>query len=212
MSEDDLDFLLKVVLIGDSGVGKTNLLGRFTRNVFDDSTRNTIGVDFSAYDMQINNKSVKVQFWDTAGQEKYRAIASAYYKNAHGAVIVYDITRKESFENVENWLRELKEHGEKDIQIIILGNKSDLEAQRQVSVDDARKLAEQKGLFYMETSAKSNSDDCVGKSFHILLEEIIKRMERDEKSRTDSEMPSMKTKTLLDKKGPGKSGRDSSCC
>ncbi len=101
MNNDSLDFLLKIVLVGDSGVGKTNLLSRFTRNSFDSNTRNTIGVDFSAMELIIKGKSVKVQFWDTAGQEKYRAIASAYYKNAHGAIIVYDIANKGSFDNIK---------------------------------------------------------------------------------------------------------------
>ncbi len=211
MSDDDIDFLLKVVLIGDSGVGKTNLLSRFSSNIFEDNTRNTIGVDFSTHDIQINNKTVKVQFWDTAGQEKYRALASAYYKNAHGAVIVYDITRKETFENVNNWLTELRDHSDKDVQIIVLGNKCDLDSQRKVSVDEGRKLAEQRGLFFMETSAKSNANDCVGKSFHILLEEIINKMEREEKSHKENDLLSMKTKTVLDRK-QDKTSKDGNCC
>ena len=211
MSEDDIDFLLKVVIIGDSGVGKTNLLSRFSSNMFEENTRNTIGVDFSTHDIQINNKTVKVQFWDTAGQEKYRALSSAYYKNAHGAVIVYDITRKETFDSLNNWLAELREHSVKDIQIIILGNKSDLEAQRKVTIDDGRKLAQQQGLFFMETSAKLNGDDCVGKSFHVLLEEIITKMEKEEKTENKSDLGSVKTKTVLDKKRNNKP-KDGSCC
>ena len=210
MSDEEIDFLLKIVLIGDSGVGKTNLLSRFTRNVFEDNTRNTIGVDFSALDLQMNNKSVKAQFWDTAGQEKYRAIASAYYKNAHGAIVVYDITRRETFENVDNWLKELKEHGDNNIQIMVLGNKADMESERQVSLDDGRKLAESKGVFFMETSAKTNTDDSVGKSFRILLEEILQRLEREEKSRTESELITLKSKTLIEKKPNDTSNK--SCC
>ncbi len=110
-----MDCLFKIVIIGDSGVGKTNLLNRFARNIFDESTKNTIGVDFQAKDLIINDQTVKIQFWDTAGQEQYRAIANAYYKNAHGAILVYDISNKNSFENTTNWLEELKMHGDPNI-------------------------------------------------------------------------------------------------
>ncbi len=211
MNDEDTDFLLKIVLIGDSGVGKTNLLGRFTRNAFEENTRNTIGVDFSAHDMQVNNKTVKAQFWDTAGQEKYRAIASAYYKNAHGAIIVYDITRRESFENVDNWLKELRENGEKNIQIVVLGNKCDLEHERQVTKEDAKKYAEGRGLYYMETSAKTNEHDCVGHAFNILIEEIIEKLEA-EKSKVEGDLTSMKARTLTEKNKIDVPNKSKRCC
>jgi len=211
MNDEDTDFLLKIVLIGDSGVGKTNLLGRFTRNAFEDNTRNTIGVDFSAHDMQVNNKTVKAQFWDTAGQEKYRAIASAYYKNAHGAIIVYDITRRDSFENVDNWLKELRENGEKNIQIMVVGNKCDLEHERQVTKEDSRKFAEARGLYYMETSAKTNENDCVGQAFGILIEEIIKKLESD-KTKGESELTGIKSRTLAEKSKIEAPNKNKKCC
>ncbi len=211
MNDEESDFLLKIVLIGDSGVGKTNLLGRFTRNTFEENTRNTIGVDFSAHDMQVNNKTVKAQFWDTAGQEKYRAIASAYYKNAHGAVIVYDITRRETFDNVDNWLRELRENGEKNIQIIVLGNKCDLEHERKVTKEDAKKYSESHGLFYMETSAKTNEDDCVGHAFSILIEEIIKKLE-SEKSQVEGDIKSFRSRTLAEKSKLDAPSKANKCC
>ncbi len=181
MIEDDSDFLLKIVLIGDSGVGKTNLLSRFTKNSFDENTRNTIGVDFSSFDMDVNGKKVKTQFWDTAGQEKYRAIATAYYKNAHGAIIVYDVTRQETFKNVEKWLKELRENGESSMRIIVIGNKSDLDEHRQVSSEEGTKFSQAMGLFFLETSAKTNPEEGVNKAFRILVEEVIEAIEANNK-------------------------------
>ena len=208
-SESDIDFLVKIVTVGDSGVGKTNLLSRFTRGSFSEDTHNTIGVDFSAVDLDIEGRAVKAQFWDTAGQEKYRAVASAYYKNAHGAIIVYDITRHESFANVEGWLNELREHGDKGIQLLIVGNKADLEGQRQVLTTQGQKLAENKRAFFVETSAKTNVEDGVGTSIRILLLEILKKLELDDRSKTESERFSAKSKSSLLQKSKKE---DKGCC
>ena len=180
--ETNTDFLLKIVIIGDTGVGKTNLLSRFARDTFDPSSRNTIGVDFFALDLQIDSKQVKVQFWDTAGQEKYRAISSAYYKNAHGAIIVYDVTSRASFSNVENWLNELREHGDKNIQILIIGNKNDLKDERQVLEEEGAQLAEKLGFFFTETSAKVNENSSVNKGFMVIIGEVLKYIQADEKA------------------------------
>ena len=188
MSDEDIDFLLKIVIIGDSGVGKTNLLSRFTRDTFSNETRNTIGVDFSAKDIQLKGKTVKVQFWDTAGQEKYRAIASAYYRNAHGAIIVYDITRRESFENLNTWLTELRENGNEDLSIIVLGNKLDLIHDREINTEDGKAFAQTKNCYFMEVSGKENKDKCVNKAFNTVLEEIVKKQEKEDMSRTENEL------------------------
>merc|ERR1719164_226587 len=113
--DDDYDYLFKVVLIGDSGVGKSNLLSRFTRNEFCLESKSTIGVEFATRSLPIDGKTIKAQIWDTAGQEWYRAITSAYYRGAVGALLVYDITKKGSFEDVERWLSELRDHAEENI-------------------------------------------------------------------------------------------------
>ena len=175
--EDDYDYLIKIVIVGDSGVGKTNLLSRFSVNKFEENTRNTIGVDFTAVDLQISEKSVKAQFWDTAGQEKYRSIASAYYKNAQGVVMVYDMTRRETFENIENWWKELKEQGDPSINMILVGNKADLLEERVVTTEEASALAKQKDIFFMEVSAKTNFEDCVKRAFTTLLEQIVEQQD-----------------------------------
>ncbi|KAD7117101.1 hypothetical protein E3N88_04369 [Mikania micrantha] len=118
-SEEDYDYLFKVVLIGDSGVGKTNLLSRFSRNEFSLESKSTIGVEFATRSISVDDKIVKAQIWDTAGQERYRAITSAYYRGAVGALIVYDITRNVTFENVERWLKELRDHTDQNIVIML---------------------------------------------------------------------------------------------
>ncbi|XAR66524.1 hypothetical protein NMG60_11012795 [Bertholletia excelsa] len=152
-ADDDYDYLFKVVLIGDSGVGKSNLLARFTRNEFSHQSKSTIGVEFATRSIEVDDKIVKAQIWDTAGQERYRAITSAYYRGAVGALLVYDVTRHVTFENVERWLKELKDHTDSNIVIMLVGNKADLRHLRAVSVEDARAFAEREGNFFMETSA-----------------------------------------------------------
>ncbi|KDP31762.1 hypothetical protein JCGZ_12223 [Jatropha curcas] len=152
-ADDDYDYLFKVVLIGDSGVGKSNLLSRFTRNEFCLESKSTIGVEFATRSIHVDDKVVKAQIWDTAGQERYRAITSAYYRGAVGALLVYDVTRHVTFENVERWLKELRDHTDSNIVIMLVGNKADLRHLRAVTTEDAKAFAEKEKTFFMETSA-----------------------------------------------------------
>ncbi|XP_071706583.1 ras-related protein RABA1f-like [Rutidosis leptorrhynchoides] len=152
-ADDNYDYLFKVVLIGDSGVGKTNLLSRFSRNEFSMECKSTIGVEFATRSIKVDDKVIKAQIWDTAGQERYRAITSAYYRGAVGALIVYDITRNVTFENVERWLKELRDHTDQNIVIMLVGNKADLRHLRAVQTDDAKAFCEKQNNFFMETSA-----------------------------------------------------------
>ncbi|KAL2116641.1 hypothetical protein VTJ04DRAFT_8809 [Mycothermus thermophilus] len=153
MANDEYDFLFKVVLIGDSGVGKSNLLSRFTRNEFNLDSKSTIGVEFATRSIQIDGKTIKAQIWDTAGQERYRAITSAYYRGAVGALLVYDISKSSSFENVTRWLKELRDHADSNIVIMLVGNKTDQRHLRAVPTEDATKFASENGLSFIETSA-----------------------------------------------------------
>jgi Ras-related protein Rab-11A len=130
-----------VVLIGDSGVGKSNLLSRFTRNEFNLDSKSTIGVEFATRSIQVDSKTIKAQIWDTAGQERYRAITSAYYRGAVGALLVYDISKHQTYENVTRWLKELRDHADSSIVIMLVGNKSDLRHLRAVPTDDAKQFA-----------------------------------------------------------------------
>ena len=199
MSDDESDFFLKIVLIGDSNVGKTNLLSRFNLNLYDERCRNTIGVDFVAKTLIVKGKKVKAQFWDTAGQEKYRAIGSTYYKNAHGAILVYDLTKRDSFDNIDNWLAEVRQHDNKKMKILLIGNKNDLSAERTVPSTDGAEAARVRGLYFMETSAKTNENDCVKAAFDIILGEILDMVELEEKEMGEAEIDSLKRKVLSSK-------------
>ncbi|CAF0922200.1 unnamed protein product [Brachionus calyciflorus] len=150
---DDYDYLYKVVLIGDSGVGKSNLLTRFTKNEFNFKSTSTIGVEFSTRTVSIQNKKIKAQVWDTAGQERFRSITSAFYRGAVAALLVYDITKRESFENVDKWYKELRTHGDKKMVVMLVGNKSDLKHLRSISVEEATRFAETNNISFIEASA-----------------------------------------------------------
>uniref|UniRef100_A0A6I8P0V2 RAB11B, member RAS onco family n=1 Tax=Ornithorhynchus anatinus TaxID=9258 RepID=A0A6I8P0V2_ORNAN len=147
-----------IVLIGDSGVGKSNLLSRFTRNEFNLESKSTIGVEFATRSIQVDGKTIKAQIWDTAGQERYRAITSAYYRGAVGALLVYDIAKHLTYENVERWLKELRDHADNNIVIMLVGNKSDLRHLRAVPTDEARAFAEKNNLSFIETSALDSTN------------------------------------------------------
>jgi small GTP-binding protein len=168
--EDDYDFLFKVVLIGDSGVGKSNLLSRFTRNDFSAESKSTIGVEFATRTITVEGKVIKAQIWDTAGQEKYRAITSAYYRGAVGALLVYDITRTPTFEHLERWLSELLDHADKDIRVMLVGNKSDLRHMRTVTSEQATEFAQKHKLSLIETSALDQTN--VEQAFTDILKQI----------------------------------------
>ncbi|KRY65404.1 Ras-related protein Rab-11A, partial [Trichinella pseudospiralis] len=156
--DDEYDYLFKVVLIGDSGVGKSNLLSRFTRNEFNLESKTTIGVEFATRSIQVDGKTIKAQIWDTAGQERYRAITSAYYRGAVGALLVYDIAKHVTYENVERWLKELRDHADQNIVIMLVGNKSDLRHLRAVPSDEAKAYTEQNCLSFIETSALDSTN------------------------------------------------------
>ncbi|CAL1394284.1 unnamed protein product [Linum trigynum] len=168
--EDDYDYLFKLVLIGDSGVGKSNLLSRFTKNEFNLESKSTIGVEFATKSLTIDGKVIKAQIWDTAGQERYRAITSAYYRGAVGALLVYDVTRHSTFENAARWLKELREHTDPNIVVMLIGNKSDLRHLVAVQTEDAKAFSERESLYFMETSALTATN--VESAFTEVLSQI----------------------------------------
>ncbi|KRX96513.1 Ras-related protein Rab-11A, partial [Trichinella pseudospiralis] len=193
--DDEYDYLFKVVLIGDSGVGKSNLLSRFTRNEFNLESKTTIGVEFATRSIQVDGKTIKAQIWDTAGQERYRAITSAYYRGAVGALLVYDIAKHVTYENVERWLKELRDHADQNIVIMLVGNKSDLRHLRAVPSDEAKAYTEQNCLSFIETSALDSTN--VEAAFTNILTEIYKMVSSKQLSEgrlSGSIMPSSNTK------------------
>lgn len=143
---------------------------RFTKNEFSFESKATIGVEFDAKMLTVENSVIKCQIWDTAGQERYRSISQAYYKNAYGGLLVYDITKRETFENAGRWLKELKEHAEKEISIILVGNKTDLKHLRQVQEEEGVSFAKDNGLFFTETSALDNGDNKIESAFQTVVE------------------------------------------
>ncbi|XP_059632070.1 ras-related protein RABA5c-like [Cornus florida] len=174
--EEGEEYLFKVVIIGDSAVGKSNLLSRYARNEFNMHSKATIGVEFQTQSMDIDGKEVKAQIWDTAGQERFRAVTSAYYRGAVGALIVYDISRRTTFDSVSRWLDELNTHSDTTVARMLVGNKCDLENIRDVSIEEGKNLAEAEGLFFMETSALDSTN--VKKAFEIVIQEIYNNVSR----------------------------------
>jgi small GTP-binding protein len=147
--QEEFDFLFKVVMIGDSGVGKTNLLSRFVDNSFTLDSKPTIGVEFATKTTNIDGKVIKNQIWDTAGQERFRAITNAYYRGAVGAIIAFDLTKSKSFENVQKWLGELRDNAEPRITVMLVGNKSDLAELREVKQESVEDYVNQNRLIYL---------------------------------------------------------------
>ncbi|KAF8925117.1 Ras- protein ric2 [Dissophora ornata] len=172
---DDYDYLFKIVLIGESGVGKTNILSRFTQNEFTLESKSTIGIEFAtAKSIEIDGKIIKAQIWDTAGQERYRAITAAFYRGAVGALLVYDISRLKTFQSLERWLSELREHADVNMVIMLVGNKSDLKHLRAIGTEDAKAFAEKHNLLFLETSALEGTN--IQLAFSQVLEEIHKKI------------------------------------
>ena len=176
VSEEDYDVtsVFKIIFLGDSGVGKTNLMKRFSEDQFFFNSKPTIGVDFRTKIVKISEHVIKLQIWDTAGQERYKSFTKAYFKDCKGILMVYDITSSKSFDNLDNWFRLADEQSKVDnLPIVLVGNKTDLDERRDVPTLKGEDLAEARGTGFIETSAYSNRGDCVGKAFYLLLKRIM---------------------------------------
>lgn len=169
------DYLFKLLLIGDSGVGKTCVLFRFSEDHFNSTFISTIGIDFKIRTIDLDGKKVKLQIWDTAGQERFRTITTAYYRGAMGILLVYDITNEKSFENIKNWIRNIEEHASGDVEKMILGNKCDMTEKRNVSKERGERLAIEYGIKFMETSAKAGLN--VEEAFFSIARSIKAKMD-----------------------------------
>lgn len=166
------DLFFKIVVVGDCAVGKSNILSRYINNQFSKESKSTIGVELSSKCFKIDNKVIKINIWDTAGQERFTSITSAYYKGAKGALIVYDITRQDTFDNIDKWLRELRLKINADIKVFIIGNKSDLSLLRQVEYEEAKSKAERLNVKLYETSALDSKN--INEAFKTLIIDIYK--------------------------------------
>ncbi|KAL4488790.1 hypothetical protein ABPG72_016443 [Tetrahymena utriculariae] len=171
------DYLFKFIMIGDTGVGKSCMLLRFVDDRFREDYDATIGVEFGSKIIEVANLAIKIQIWDTAGQESFRSITRSYYKGAIGAVVVFDITKRSSFDNLPKWLHDIKEQGKEDTFVLIVGNKFDQMLHRKVSQQEASEFAEQQGYNYVEVSAKSG--DNVNKIFNTMAQEILSKIQQN---------------------------------
>lgn len=172
--DDSFDFLFKIILIGDSNVGKTCVVQNFKSGIFSERQQNTIGVDFTVRTVDIEGKKVKMQVWDTAGQERFRTITQSYYRSAHGAMIAYDITRRSTFDSVAHWIKEVELYGAANVVLVLIGNKCDLEEEREVKFEEACNLAKEKEILAaLETSAKESQN--VEEAFMMMAKELMSR-------------------------------------
>jgi len=199
----EYDYLFKLLLIGDSGVGKSCLLLRFADDTYTESYISTIGVDFKIRTIDLDGKTIKLQIWDTAGQERFRTITSSYYRGAHGIIVVYDVTDFESFNNVKSWLHEIDRYACENVNKLLVGNKCDLESSRKVTTEQAKEFADSLGIEFLETSAKNSTN--VENAFQRMAFQIKQRM----KSQPVDNKPGSKKNI-----GPGRpvNSSNKACC
>ena len=172
-------YKLKLIILGDSGVGKTNIIQRYISDTFNTETRATVGVEFFVKNYRVNNDIIKLEIWDTAGQERYKSITSAYYKGSRGALIVYDITRTITFEDIEKWKNEINEKVKGSLKLMLIGNKCDLKDERKVSIEEALEKAKLLNMPLMETSALDSTN--IQKAFENILKEMYKEFKKEKK-------------------------------
>ena len=195
-SNESNEMIFKIILIGDTSTGKTHILSRYINNKFEEDTKPTIGVELSSKSFMINNDIINIQIWDTAGQERYKSITKAYYKGALGALVVYDISKKETFESVDKWINDLKHLADQKVSIILVGNKSDLENERQVSKEEGQMKAQSNGLAFLEASALNGNN--IELAFKTLVEEVYNKCHTDFEAYANISVTKGKTITVED--------------
>lgn len=202
--------IFKIVIIGDSSVGKTGLLCRYLNNEFNEQTKATVGVEFGTKKLEIQDHKIKVQIWDTAGQERYRSITNAYYKGAKGALIVYDISKKSSFDSVERWAKEVKIMGDADMYLILVGNKADLNDSREVSSEEGQQKAKSLGIAFIETSAKIAYN--IDRAFMEISKNIVSAIISKRAENEDVDDLIIERKSVLELSNGNKEKKIKKCC
>ena len=158
MADEEYDFIFKVLLLGNSDVGKSSLILRYVDQVWSDTFVPTIGVDFKVKTSELENKKIKMQIWDTAGQERFRNVISSYFRGAHGILLIYDVTNRDSFKNLESWLIEIEKNASENVLKILIGNKNDLVDEKEIKTEEGEAFAKRNGMQFIETSAKMNTN------------------------------------------------------
>ena len=209
-NQTDYDYLLKILIIGNSGVGKSCLLIRFADDIYQENYIATNGVDFKIKTLDVDEKNVKLQIWDTAGQDRFRNFRESYYRVAAGIAIVYDITDPESFFNINSWLIEVEKNASKNVYKILIGNKCDLDEKRKVTFEQGKEFADTHGMKFFETSAKNAHN--VEESFITMTREIIKINVDKEKNVKNKESDSKVKIDLKNNKGKSLVKDESGCC
>ena len=205
--KEQYNYILKILLIGSSHVGKSSLLVRFCDDKYNEYYVSTIGVDFKLKTMAIDNELVKVQIWDTAGQERFKAITTSYYKNAHGIIIAYDVTDRNSFVSIRHWMDEIERLAVKGIPKIVIGNKTDLESKRGVSYKEGEEIAKKYHAEFYETSAKTAEN--VSEVFEKMTREIIKNVKKQMLTASNSKDAQVSKGKKLE---PTNKKKNSGCC
>ena len=202
------DHMFRYIIVGDMAVGKSCLLLQFTDHKFRHQHELTIGVEFGGKTIEVKNKNIKIQIWDTAGQEAFQAITRTYYKGAIGALLVYDITKRDTFDHINKWINEVKNNGSKDIVCMLIGNKKDLEEERQVRYEEGKELADKNKMLFIETSAKTaeNVQEC----FYLSAEKILEQIS---KTGIDPTLPAKNVKISIDEDAEEEETKEKkSCC
>ena len=208
------DLTFKIIFIGDSGVGKSCLTSKAVKNEFEEFYQATVGFEFLTFNMKVNQTVVKLQIWDTCGQEIYKSLISNFYRNSSLAILVYSIDNKESFEHVETWLNELKTQANPDVRIFLVGNKADLEDKRAVSKEEATKYKDEQNLdLYMESSAKTgyNARNVLVEAAKLLYKDYLRFKENEENQENNASNPAQ-TKQGADLIKVGKNDKKKGCC
>ena len=203
MADENYDYIFKVLLLGNSDVGKSSLLLRFVDKVWNDSFVPTIGVDFKVKTIDIGDKRIKMQIWDTAGQERFRNVVSTYFRGSNGILLIYDVTNRDSFKNLDSWLIEIEKNASENVLKILIGNKNDLVDDRVISIEEGQKFANSNNMQFIETSAKMDTNvteafETLGK---LMIELTSKQNPLTQKKQETKKLSSSSGKDLNSKKG-----------
>jgi small GTP-binding protein len=194
---DDYEHLVKILMVGESGVGKTCLIKRFIKNEFSLTHLSTIAIDFKMKVLKVQNTMLKLQIWDTAGQERFNTLTAGFFKGSDGVVVTYSVTERKSYDNVNKWMNQIHSLAPKNVRIVLVGNKIDMQEQREVTVEEGKAMAQKYDAVFFETSAKSGEN--VEQVFNKLAEDILFKIKENPKSNDETSLTSM-SKLKSDKK------------